>query len=163
VVVLSVLVATVAGPSLLVMLGPNVDRWRIGKEPDEGRSRLMALVGAALKRPAAVAALIGAVVLVLAVPAVGLKTGPPSPAQLSKDAPARQDAERIQHAVTPGYEAPFQVIAVTPEGAITDSKDLAALSRWQRQVAELPGVQAVIGPGQIAKRVDPCATSATRC
>jgi RND superfamily putative drug exporter len=155
VVVLSVLVATVAGPSLLVLLGPNVDRWRIGKEPDAARSRLMILVGAALKRPAAVAALIGAVVLVLAVPAVGLKTGPPSPAQLSKDAPARQDAERIQHAVSPGYEAPFQMIAVTDEGAITDSRDLKALTRWQHQVAQLPGVQAVIGPGQIAKRVDP--------
>lgn len=155
VVILSVLVATVAGPSLLVMLGPNVDRWRIGKEPDEGSSRLMILVGAALKRPAAVAALIGAVVLVLAVPAVGLKTGPPSPDQLSKDAPARQDAERIQQATSPGYEAPFQVIAVTDDGPITDSKDLAALTRWQRKVAGLPGVQAVIGPGQIAKRVDP--------
>jgi putative drug exporter of the RND superfamily len=155
VVVLSVLVATVAGPSLLALLGTNVDRWRIGKEPDEGRSRLMILVGAALKRPAAVAALIGAVVLVLAAPAVGLKTGPPSPAQLAKDAPARQDAERIQHAVSPGYEAPFQVIAVTDEGAITGSKDLKALSRWQHQVAELPGVQAVIGPSQISKRVEP--------
>jgi RND superfamily putative drug exporter len=155
VVVLSVLVATVAGPALLSMLGPNVDRWRIGKEPEEGRSRLMTVVGAALKRPAAVAALIGAVVLVLAVPAVGLKTGPPSPAQLSKDAPARQDAELIQHAVSPGFEAPFQVVAATDEGAITDSKDLTALTHWQRQVAKLPGVQAVIGPGQIAKRVDP--------
>jgi RND superfamily putative drug exporter len=155
VVLLSVLVATVAGPSLLVMLGANVDRWRIGKEPDEGRSRLMILVGAALKRPAAVAALIGAVVLVLAVPAVGLKTGPPSPDQLAKDAPARQDAERIQRVVSPGYEAPFQVIVVSDEGAITNSKDLAALSRWQHKVADLPGVRAVIGPGQIAKRVDP--------
>ncbi|HSK50192.1 MAG TPA: MMPL family transporter [Solirubrobacterales bacterium] len=155
VVVLSVLVAAVAGPALLTLLGPNVDRWRIGPAPGEGRSRLMTLVGAALKRPLVASALIGAVVLVLAAPALGLKTGPPSPAQLAEDAPARLDAERIQRAVSPGYEAPFQIVAVSDEGAITDSKDLAALSRWQRRVAALPGVQVVIGPGQIAKRVDP--------
>ena len=30
VVVLSVAVATVVGPALLILVGPNVDRWRIG-------------------------------------------------------------------------------------------------------------------------------------
>ena len=30
VVVLSVLVATVAGPAVLTLLGPNLDRWRLG-------------------------------------------------------------------------------------------------------------------------------------
>ena len=30
VVVLSVLVATIAGPAVLALLGPNIDRWRIG-------------------------------------------------------------------------------------------------------------------------------------
>ena len=34
VVVLSVLVATVVGPALLTLLGPNVDRWRIGPAPE---------------------------------------------------------------------------------------------------------------------------------
>ena len=31
VVVLSVLVATIAGPALFTLLGPNLDRWRIGR------------------------------------------------------------------------------------------------------------------------------------
>lgn len=66
----------------------------------------MALVGAALKRPAALAALIAAVLLVLAVPAIGLKTGPPSPEQLAKDAPARKDAELSDRAIGPGWDAP---------------------------------------------------------
>ena len=47
----------------------------------------MVLVGAALKRPATAAILIGGVVLVLALPAIGLKTGPPSTEQLPQDAP----------------------------------------------------------------------------
>ncbi len=76
VVVLTVLVATLVGPPTLVLLGANIDRWRIGPAPNGERSRLMTLVSAALRRPAPVAALIGAVVLLLAAPAIGLKIGP---------------------------------------------------------------------------------------
>jgi RND superfamily putative drug exporter len=154
VVLLSVAVATLVGPALLTLIGPNVDRWRIGPAPN-GRSRLMVMVGAALKRPAPVAALIGAVLLILAAPAVGLKTGPPSPEQLAKDASARKDAELIDAAAGPGWDAPFQIIAVSNDGPITDSGHLAAVRNFQNRVANLTGVQAVIGPGQISKRVEP--------
>ena len=41
VVVLTVLVATLLGPPMLVLLGPNIDRWRIGRAPNGERSRLM--------------------------------------------------------------------------------------------------------------------------
>jgi RND superfamily putative drug exporter len=153
VVILSVAVATVVGPALLTLIGPNVDRWRIGAAPG-GRSRLMTAVGAALKRPAVAAALICALLLVLAAPALGLKTGPPSPEQLAKDAPAREDAELIDDAIGPGWDAPFQVIAVSHDGAITDAKNLAALDDFQAQLAAMPGVQAVIGPGGLATRVE---------
>ncbi|MDX6589552.1 MAG: putative drug exporter of the superfamily, partial [Solirubrobacterales bacterium] len=156
VVILSVAVATIVGPALLTLIGPNVDRWRIGPAPrPDSESRLMAIVGAALKRPAPVAALIGAVLLLLAAPALALKTGPPSPEQLAKDAPARKDAELIDNSIGAGWDAPFQVVAVNGEGPITDAKSLAALGRFQKQMANLPGVQAVIGPGQISKRTDP--------
>jgi putative drug exporter of the RND superfamily len=156
VVLLSVIVATLVGPALLTLIGPNVDRWRIGPAPrPDSESRLMAMVGGALKRPALVSVVIGAVLLVLAGPAIALKTGPPSPEQLPQDAPAREDAELIDNSIGPGWDAPFQVVAVTDEGAITDSKSLAALDQFQKQVAKLPGVQAVIGPGQVAKRVNP--------
>ena len=154
VVVLSVLVATAVGPALLVLIGPNVDRWRIGAAPN-GKSRLMGFVHAALRRPAPVAALIGAVVLLLAAPALALKTGPPSPEQLSTSNPARRDAELIDHAIGPGWDAPFQIIATTDNGPITEPTRLANLARWQRRIAALPGVQAVIGPGQISRRVAP--------
>jgi RND superfamily putative drug exporter len=154
VVVLSVAVATLVGPALLTLIGHNIDRWRIGA-PATGESRLMVLVGAALKRPALAAVLIGAVVLVLAGPAVALKTGPPSTRQLPQDAPARKDAELISRSIGPGFEAPYQVIAASKEGPITDSKSLAALDRWQQRLAKIPGVQLVAGPAQVAKRVEP--------
>jgi putative drug exporter of the RND superfamily len=155
VVALSVLVAVVAGPAVLVLLGPNVDRWRVGPAASEGRSRLMTVVAAALRRPAPVAIAIGAIVLVLAVPAVGLKTGPPSQTQLAHDDPIRKDFELIEHAIGPGYDAPFVVVASTESGTVTEPRRLASLGRWQKRIAAQPGVQAVIGPAQISRAVAP--------
>ncbi len=155
VVALSVVVAVVAGPAVLILVGHNLDRWRIGPAPGERGSRLMAMVGAALRRPAAVAIAIGAVVLALAVPALALKTGPPSQTQLAHDDPIREDFELIEGAIGSGYDAPFVVVAGAEQGTITEPRRLAALSRWQHEVADLPGVQAVIGPAQISRAVAP--------
>jgi RND superfamily putative drug exporter len=152
---LSVLVAVVAGPAVLTLLGPNVDRWRIGREPGEGSSRLMVMVGTALRRPAPAAIAIGAVVLALAAPAVALKTGPPSQTQLAHDDPAREDFELIERAIGPGYDAPFIVVAAAERGTVTEPGRLAALSRWQHRIAELSGVQAVVGPAQVSRAVAP--------
>jgi putative drug exporter of the RND superfamily len=153
--ILSVLVATVAGPAVLTLLGPNVDRWRIGPAPDAGRSGVMALVSAALRRPVPVALLIGAVVLALSAPALALKTGPPSPDQLSEDDPTRLDSELVARSVGAGFESPFVVVAATDEGPITEPQKLAALGRWQRRIARQPGVQAVVGPARVSEAVRP--------
>jgi len=152
VVLLSVVVATVVGPALLTLIGPRVDLWRVGRR-GEGGSRLMTLVGAALRKPAVATILIGGVLAALAAPAIALKTGPPSPAQLPKDAQARKDAELIDRAMGPGWSAPFRVIAVRRDGPITASHTLADLTEFQRKLARLPDVQAVVGPAQVTRPV----------
>jgi putative drug exporter of the RND superfamily len=154
VVLLTVVIALTIGPPVLVLVGPNIDRWRIGPAPNGERSRLMTIVAAALRRPAPVAALIGGVVLVLATPAVALKTGPFSIGQLPEDNAARIDAERIQNAFGEGYEAPYVIVAAAKSGTITEPERLATLARWQRRIAATPGVQSVIGPGQISRRTE---------
>jgi len=150
---ISVLVAALVGPALLVLTAHNVNRWRIGREG--GGEGVMALVRGALSRPLLAAILIGAVVLLLAAPVLALKTGPPSAQQLPSSNQARKEAELIADAIGPGWEAPFTLIAVSEEGPITERGTLAALTRWQRRIAADPGVQAVIGPAQIRKRVRP--------
>ena len=157
VVFLSVTVATIAGPAVLSLLGSNVNRWRIGKERNyqEESSGLMAIVGAALRRPVTVCIVVGAIVLALAAPTIGLKTGPPSPEQLSHNNQQRQDAELINRTIAPGFDAPFVVVAESQNGPITSPDRLEALRRWQDKVAEIPGVQVVIGPEQVAKSVAP--------
>lgn len=150
---ISVLVATLVGPALLVLLGHNVNRWRIGGERDG--AGVMALVAGALSRPRLAVVLIGALVLLLAAPALALKTGPPSAEQLPASNQARQEAELIADAVGPGFEAPFVLVAVADHGSVADPANLAALSRWQRRIAADPGVQLVIGPAQIKHQTEP--------
>ncbi|MGB7587182.1 MAG: MMPL family transporter [Solirubrobacterales bacterium] len=156
---ISVLVAALVGPALLVVVGHDINRWRIGGDRDG--TRLMTLVNAALSRPLLAAVLIAAVVLFLAAPVLALKTGPPSAEQLPTSNPARQDAERIAAAIGPGWDSPFVLVAVSNHGAITDPASLAALSRWQQRIAEDPGVQAVIGPAQVKQQVEPLKKSGT--
>jgi putative drug exporter of the RND superfamily len=150
---ISVFVAALAGPALLVLIGHNVDRWRLGG--DREGTRLMAMVGAALRRPALATLLIGGIVLLLAAPAIGVKTGPLSAEQLPTSNDARQDAERIARVAGPGWDAPFVLVAAAERGQITDERRLAALGRRQRLIAADRGVQAVIGPGQVKQRVEP--------
>ncbi|HVW45923.1 MAG TPA: efflux RND transporter permease subunit [Solirubrobacterales bacterium] len=155
VVVLSVTVATVVGPAILALVGDGVNRWRLGKPQSAERSAVMRFVNGALRRPLVAACVIGAILLALAAPAVGLKLGPPSPEQLAKDAPARLNAELIDDAIGPGWDAPFQVIATNPEGPITDPGSMAALEHFQHRVAHMPGVKVVIGPQAATRRVEP--------
>ena len=150
---ISVLVAALVGPALLVLIGHNVNRWRLGGAGDG--TRVMALVGAALSKPRLAVALIGALVLLLAAPVLALETGPPSAEQLPPSNSARKDAERIARVAGPGWDAPFVVVAVARRGQITEERRLTALTRSQRQIADDPGVQAVIGPGQVKRRVEP--------
>jgi RND superfamily putative drug exporter len=156
VVALSVSVATIAGPAVLTLFGHKINRWRVGPAVTDGsRSRLMTMVRTALRRPALAAVLIGGIVLVLVSPAVALKTGPPSQAQLSPNNQARKDADLINREIAPGFDAPFVIVASTDNGTITEPDRLAALSRWQDRIAARPGIQVVIGPEQVSRSVAP--------
>ncbi len=150
---ISVAVAFFLAPPLLYLLGPNVNRWQLGRA--DGGRRLMAVVGAALARPALAAALIGGALLLLALPAFGLKTGPPSATQLPRSNAARENAETIDAAIGAGWDAPFVLVASSERGPVTEEARLTALRREQRRIAADPAVQTVVGPGQVQRRVAP--------
>ncbi|HWB70540.1 MAG TPA: MMPL family transporter, partial [Solirubrobacterales bacterium] len=153
---ISVAVSNFLAPALLRLLGPNVDRFRFGAQRDDGEHTLLTrALRTALARPAPVAALISAALVLLALPALAIKTGPPSVGQLPTSSPARQDAEFISAQMGPGWDAPFIVVAATEQGAITSAPDLRHLSRFQHLLATQPGVQAVIGPSGIDRRTRP--------
>jgi putative drug exporter of the RND superfamily len=166
---ISVGVSTLAVPPLLALLGKRINAGRIGrrfpsrgslgtksvtKEPRD-RFAVAGLAMAALRRPALAAALVAVPLVLLALPTLAFTTGAPGIDELSASNQAREDAEAIDAAVGPGWEAPFVLVAATERGPITTKRDLALLNRWQRRIAAEPGVRAVIGPGPIARRAAP--------
>jgi putative drug exporter of the RND superfamily len=150
----SVVLGVLVVPSLLALVGDGIDRWSIGlgRKSQGPWSRLIDRV---LHRPGLVAAALTVPLLLLALPAVSLSVGPPNPDQLPSTNRARLNAELVNQEVGPGWAAPYVVLAATGRGAITSQTHLEVLRRWERDVARENDVQAVIGPGAIAKRVEP--------
>ena len=155
---ISVVVSWAVVPAALVLLGDNVNRWRIGGRSTR-RSRLMVVLGGALRRPEVAVAVV-LPLLVLAAPALAFKTGAPGVNELPATNPARRSAELIDRAVGPGWDATYTVVAASERGTIAEPHRLAAIARWQRRVAAWPGVQEVIGPAALARRVTPLRTFA---
>ncbi len=156
----SVSLAVFVAPPLLFLLGHRIDRWTIGGGGRRGVAT--AFVERALRRPRLAAAAVGAALVLLALPVLGLKTGPPTTAQLPASSPAREDAEKIGREIGAGWEAPFVLVAAAEDGPVTTDARLAALGRAQRRIARDPAVQAVVGPAQIRRRTAPLTEKAKR-
>ncbi len=154
VVALAVVGPWLVGPAILVLVGHGVDRWRIGRSSPV-RTRWIAISRGALRRPQLAAVLVSLLLLLFAVPAATLATGPLTVEQLSADDPTRLDVEAIEAAVGGGWIAPFVVVLASGEGPVTTPRELGALSRWQARLAEEGNVEAVIGPGPLIRRVTP--------
>jgi putative drug exporter of the RND superfamily len=153
---ISVLISVVALPPLLGLLGQRINAGRIGRRAGARSGLTVAKAATAALRKPALAAIVVAVPLVLLIlPTLAFSTGAPGVDELPSSNQARADAETIDRAVGPGWEAPFVLVAATEQGPITTPEDLALLARWQRRIAAEPGIRVVIGPAPIAHRVAP--------
>jgi RND superfamily putative drug exporter len=152
---ISVAVSTLAVPPLLALLGPRINAGRLGARREGSDSAVAGLTGRALRNPALAACLVAVPLVMLMLPTLAFTTGAPGIDELPASNQAREDAETIDRAVGPGWEAPFALVAATERGPITTPDRLRLLARWQRRIAAEPGVRAVIGPGPIARRAAP--------
>ena len=159
---ISLITSIYLAPPLLSLLGHNVNRWHLSRSGPETHNTLHTLLQTALRRPAPVAIAISAGLLLLAAPAVAIKTGPPSAKQLPTSSPARADAERVSRQIGPGWDAPFVLVAASRRGPITAAADLRHLARFQNLLARQPGVQTVVGPKQIGERTEPLRKQGSR-
>jgi RND superfamily putative drug exporter len=150
---LSVAGAIIAVPAALMLIGPRLDRGAIPRrQGSSSEGRAAALGAAAMRRPASVAAATTLGLLLLALPALGLRTGAPGAGQLPKGSVAGRDFEAIGRAMGPGWETRFELVAVADNGTMTTAPRLAALARFQRRISKDPDVAAVMGPGALASR-----------
>lgn len=157
--VVAVLAVAVAGPwifgpAILVLAGPHIDRWRIGRRLP-GTWRWMPVSRWALDKP--YPAIFATLVLLalIAAPATALSTGQLTVDQLPADDPSRLDAEAIQAQVGGGWISPSVIVLASSDGPITEPGRLAAISRWQSEVSRDGDVEAVIGPGPLVRPMRP--------
>jgi RND superfamily putative drug exporter len=151
----SVALGLLVVPTLLALIGGRIDRYSIGDTRRENAPWATRGLDRLLRKPGIVVATLTVPLLLLASPAIALNLGPTTVDQLAPGNRARLDAELVRQEVGPGWAAPYVVLAATKSGPITSQSKLAAIQRWERAVGRAGDVQAVIGPGVIARQVEP--------
>ena len=147
--VLAVVIALFAIPAGLAVLGTNVDRWQLWSAARENPwVRLSERVS---RKPMAAVLLTTFPLLLLSAPALALDTGPPNVENLPPDNASRKSFEAFQRDRGAGWATPFEIDFQT-EGPITTEARLRRLKRFQDEVAQLPGIQAVLGPASLQER-----------
>ncbi len=149
--------AVVVMPAALVLFGSRIARPSVAAPGVATRDwdRLVG-AGAWVRRNAAIAGLLATgALLVLAAPALSLKTGPPGIGQLPKGEEARVAFEEVARVMGPGWPTPYNIIVVNPKGPITTAKTLEQLDAFQQQIAKDPAVASVAGPGALSSATQP--------
>ena len=114
-------------PALLSKLGDNVDRFRVPfvarLRRDDGEGRIWgAIVNQVLRRPVLSTVVSGALLVALALPAIGLRTSQPSPESFPQNLEVVQTYNRLQ-AAFPGTEIPANVVVRAPDVNAPEMKD----------------------------------------
>jgi RND superfamily putative drug exporter len=139
--VLSVLSAIFATPAILMVLGKHLDRFSLPRR--EGGT-----AGRWSRRLSSQPALIGVVAFVLFLSsawAFTLDTSFGTVAELPPGQSSRVQHEAVQEALGPGWIAPLEVVMDANGGPVTTPDRLQALTAFQRQVEDDPGVASMAG------------------
>ncbi|HEX5618849.1 MAG TPA: MMPL family transporter [Solirubrobacteraceae bacterium] len=144
--------AVVVMPAVMIILGPRLQAFAFGL-PAFLLAPWIALAnrggGWVVRNAMGAGAVATALLLVLALPATSLKTGPISPSLLPKDDPARVSYEKISAVMGPGFATPFNIVVVSKDKPITDRAMLRKLDAFQAKIAADPRVESVVGPGDL--------------
>ena len=144
--------AVVVMPALLTLAGRGLFAGSFGA-PRLLSTPWNRLVGAerfVLRRAVVFGAAATLALVALAIPALNIETGPVDPKFLPADNKARQDLERIQQAMGPGFPFAYNIVVVSDSGPVTEKKMLRELERFQVQIAKDKRVDSVAGPGEFA-------------
>jgi RND superfamily putative drug exporter len=145
--VLSMIGAVLVAPAATSLLGHRINAGRIGRTPSEQGGLISGVVSRVSRRSALAAGLLLALLLATASPVLGLRTTPADPRTL----PSHSEGLAAFEALRKAHFGPELDIALSaPRGTLLDPKRLAAIRRLEQQIARLPSIKAVTGPGLIA-------------
>lgn len=138
-------------PAGLVLFGHRIDSWHLGAPRWESAiwTRLVGFGTPVVRHPLAFGSLAGAVLLLLAVPAFAMKSGPQDIRQLPPGNVARVAFTEIARVMGPGWPTPYDVIITNPKGPLTATATLQSINQFERKIAADPAVSSVLGPGAI--------------
>jgi RND superfamily putative drug exporter len=139
-------------PAIMTVLGPRVNMWTIGgRRAGAGPGIIGAIVAAVIARPKLFFFGTLGLVLLMAAPVLALKTTPPDPKQLPKGNPALYAYDQLLKA---GLGPNVSIVLQKPGGrTITSLKDLQAVQGLEDEIARVPYVQFIAGPGLIYSKV----------
>ena len=149
-------------PALLAILGRRVDALRVVRQRPPHESRFWTgWTKGLMQRPWLVLAVSLVLVLLIALPALGLKKGSSSAASLPASAPSRTAAELLgrefdQRALSPL----FVVVTWGTNGGKTDLATAAQLYGVGQTLAATPGVASVTSPFTLGKLGNPASLAA---
>jgi uncharacterized membrane protein YdfJ with MMPL/SSD domain len=162
VVVIAILGAVTLLPALIAILGRRADEpgrvvsatgllikrlaGRANRPPRTGPSFWERWTTRLMRRPVTFAVLAGAIMLVLAIPALSLDFNNGALAQFDEQNETRRGAELAAAQASPGESAPLLVLADFDEGDATSGENQAALQRYVDQTAGTEGVDRVDEP-----------------
>ncbi len=153
---LAALTAAVALPAALALLGERA-AWTLPAPAFAARgfARLQSPPAAVSRRMLIAAPVAVALLALLALPLLTLKTGQPGIQQLPSGAQARVSFERVAKVMGPGWPTPYTVVIAEPQGPITTAPMLAELQLLQAQIETTRSVASVSGPGGLSSRTKP--------
>lgn len=151
--VLSAVSALTAVPAAIVLLGRNLDRWRL-PERYSARGAPLRFSNRIVRSPRAVGAIaIG--MLFLAAWATTLNSDLATPELLPPGNKGRVEEERVQSALGPGWLAPIEIVMTGRGEPMTSPDRMRSLVAFQDRVERDRGVQTVAGFSTIEHGLHP--------
>ncbi len=147
--------AAVIVPAGLALWGNQMNRWALPTPVfiHRGWERLAGGGGSWVRRHAAGSGAIAtALLILLAIPALAMKTGPTNVKLLPPSSSARVAFNEVARVMGPGWPTPYNLIVVNPNGPITTTATLTALDKVQTAISKDPAVASVAGPGEFASQ-----------
>ncbi|MGV9408872.1 MMPL family transporter [Nocardia sp. NPDC003693] len=140
-------------PVILGLVGERINS-KVLPAPRGGDGLVVRSCRLALRRPLPIGLVVALALLAISLPALSMRAGTPGVELLTGGDKALSDYRKITDKMGPGWAAPFVVLAENPDGPVTTEKGLQQLSAFENELRGLPGAAAVLGPGELEKRLD---------